>query len=267
MNSLNCLNSATLTGKSSPILTPNAISGLTNWYESTTGLSYYAGNNYVYSWSDLSGNGRNLTTNVSYIANSPVYYSSGLNSFPSVGFTQNTWGQALYGTTSANSTEATFVAVVKSLASSKYQNIVSASVLSGASGNLPMLFIYNSNRYATGFVQGQGGVSYSGDILPTTDDACVLTCSFKRNTTNFPQSFAYKNYLGPNVATGGSNTLTAPFLTQNVIIGNFDLTPDGLGPRTLMGNIASVMIFNRFLSDSERIGLTNYLVSKWNISV
>lgn len=263
MNCLNSINSATL---GSSQFSPKSITGLTNWYESTTGLSYYAANNYVYGWQDISGNGRNMTANTSNIANSPLYYSSGLNNFPSIGFKENTWGQALYAIMGSDYDELTFVAVVKSLLSSKIQNIVSGSFLAGQNGQPNM--IVTPTRNIVGGTFGQGGASYTGNIIATTDTAYVMTCCFKRNTNNYAMSYIYQNYIGPNVSTALNNTATTgPFRVANVIVGTWDLYPDGSGPRTLMGNIASVIIYNRFITDSERIRLTTYLVSKWNITV
>lgn len=238
---------------------------LITWFDARSGITK-SGNN-VTQWNDLSNYNNNATQ--ANTSNSAIYFATGLNNLPTLIFTNygtgTTFGQYMTCTGVSSTTEFTIVSVLSVKRLIGNTNL-SMQPINGiyASGAMTQQISNLTGQLGT-TVYGQGGSTGSGTALYMSNNVpfiYISTCQFDAN--NYILSNTYKNYDGPYLQKSVGNTITS-LLMSSILIGSSDYTFQG--PRTINGNVSSVITYNKVLSSTERLQLTDYLVDRWNITI
>ncbi len=221
--------------------------GLSLWLRSDTGIQTSAG--VVTSWADQSGNSNNAAQATSSAR--PTFLSSSVNSKPALDFDG---GDSLFiPSTSALRPQAVTVFVVgrNDDTSSNYRTFFRGGgdgenegygLLKGSSGT-QMRFNINTNN---------GGGNFATGTVPTN--------SFGVMAGRYDQSSITVHVNGVLTGTAANSSgITSYDSAAGNFVGSAGTT------RYLDGQIAEVLVFNRALSDLERIGVEFYLYQRYNL--
>jgi hypothetical protein len=223
---------------------PTSISNCALWLDSadTSTLTFSSGTT-VSAWKDKSGNGNNTT---SFSAGTRSSAASGINNPQCSGPITN----------SGSSIVTIFFVASKSSYSGSYDNIIA---LNANTISAPI------NYYDAGTCF----ISYYGSTNPPIYYAFMngnLSTSF--NTSSFGTPFIFNAYQsGTTGTTYGNGTNFGAVGTAG---NTFTYTKYYLGQCTggsaLVGNIYEVIIYNKILTNFERVQVGVYLGQKWGIS-
>lgn len=253
MNITNCTSS--LISYTNQQFNPKTISGLQLWLDasSTNNFSFTGSSQSVLSWTDLSGNNRDATPYTP--ANTlPTLVSSGLNSKPSVTFTNLGSGLAsLMSPGTTNNAITMFVVYIRS-GTSTFTTLIDRGF-----SNFPRPFdLYSTTRV-------------TGGITGTTASFGTSTSSFDLNTNSTTNVYiaSTQQQSWSEWVNGTQQTVTN---TSSLTLFN-DIGATGLfvGTRSdrvtsFAGNMSEILLYNNYLSTSNRQTVENYLKTKWGFS-
>jgi hypothetical protein len=225
-----------------PGFLPTDLSNLALWLRADLGIIVSGGN--VTQWTDQSGSSY-VFTNAGSI-NAP-YVSSGLNSLPSLGSSSvSNSGYFLQTSTLAstimNGSACERFMVMQAQSPQPY-GLFSSTF--GASGSSTFLPYADGNSYDDFFSNIRKTISGQNLSTPSIYD----TQSSAGNWTSLVN--------GTQTFTTSSNTSEAPSSPLNLLgnAGNWS------------GLLSEVIVYNRILSPTENTQVTNYLSSRYNISI
>lgn len=213
--------------------------GLQLWLLANT-LSQ-ANNSVVSLWRDQSGN--QLTATQSNSADQPIFKTGILNGLPVVRFTASqTQYLEVANAPGLNPTRFSIIAVAKRTSGTASAVIVGK----GATGySLRMSNMTTANSYVSSSIAN----SASGAI--TSGGFHVIKGVYDQVSNRV--------YVNSTVGTLAAYTSATPVNAQNMNIGGF------LATTSFDGDIAEILVYNRALTDSERVDLDGYFKAKYGI--
>jgi hypothetical protein len=225
-------------------------SGLTCWYKADNGAILSSGS--VTSWIDVSGSGSTASQTTS--SAQPTYTSSAINGLPAVVFN----GSSDYlnmpaGFSNFASGVSIFVVANPTATSPYYNNIfdfantsnygVSAMNLVQPSGTNLSFQLYDSGGNITSVTASSAVTTGSYKLFEVTHDGTATGTMY----TNAVQ-------IAQNTAMSSTSSLNPMY--------NFLASQVG-GVSNFAGGIAEVLVYNRLLTSSQRLGVEQYLVGRY----
>jgi prepilin-type N-terminal cleavage/methylation domain-containing protein len=187
--------------------------------------------------------------------NQPTYVTDGINNLPSVRFNVSNGTMRLSCTLGVSiNTENTIFTVVKWVSSYALAN-TNFLVIDSGSAEQTLNSVTTAGLFQFSNWNGSSNVDVLSHTL--TSGGNVVITRYSNPTLN--SSALYFN--GSNVSTSTS-TLTGTFPNITITVGNFTNAS-----RTLGGDIAEVIIYDRALKNEERIAVEKYLGQKWGIKI
>jgi len=241
---------------------PNQINGLQLWLRADSNITYNGSN--VSSWNDCSGNGYSITQNSN--ANQPtvVHNVSNLNNQSVIRFDGSDDfldGGITIGNLTSNG--ATVFIIAKNNVS---QGTYFAKSLYGGA----------PDRYALEYdPQWNGGFAFF--YLAGGQDGSIRTSShvfgnYELITTNTDYTKAINSLYINSILTGTTPISNTNLLTNSYdfLIGALNSGSGGIPPTSgyfLNGDLAEIILYNRALSDNERVSIENYLLKKYTKTI
>lgn len=228
----------------------NEIDGIIAWYETTLENSLLNNeeiDNYPMStWNDISSQ-RSLSEGLNILMrsadNKVVYRKDGINNLPSLQF-------AASGRFSLSKIEAGL--------SSSYSLFAVLSPTLNLSG-VDMVFI---DSYLSG---NNNSIGLTSNALKISSGSAVnLSSSFSQS-----QEYIIGAYLSSDKTSAYVNNVTQSD-SSTILVNGFDgltIGADRSGANNFTGLISEIIIFNRILSQKERISIMSYLSRKYDIRV
>jgi len=253
--------------KTSPV---SSIPDLLLWLEPTlsgsiTGAT--SGNDlseddYISAWNDISGNGISVIQGTQ--ANQPTYTTSGINSLPSLSFTQAS-SNYLYSTSKVplqpGDDSFTFVAVWKRIGGSgagvMFEQNTNGSSSTGKRASMltigTTLYGFNGESndfHANAYTAGESMISVI-TLTPPTAAGTTIDVKIYSNSNDITYS----------------GTINAD--TENVSTGVFVVGAKALATKTSFfpGYISEIMVFDRDITPTEISIINKYLSKKYNITL
>ncbi len=229
----------------------NEIDGILAWYETTLLESFNdderVDNSMMTRWNDISSQ-KSLSEEKNVLTrsadNNVVYRAAGINKLPSIQF-------AASGRFS--------LAEIEQGVSSRYSVFAVLSPALNLDG-VDMVFI---DSYLTG---SDNSISVSQDSINVISTGSIsLTASFAQS-----QNYVVGIYLNNSNSQSFVNDVAASDSSSSLVVNGFEgltVGADRLGSENFTGLISEIIIFNRILSDKERIMVMSYLSKKYNIRV
>jgi hypothetical protein len=224
--------------------TPTQLSNLSVWYDAADAGTLSTSGSAITSWRDKSGNGFTATA-----ANSPTYGTVVQNGKNTVSF--NGTNQTFSTSHTINSALHTLIIVHRP--ATLAQN---TSVLRWQSGGPYVVFPYYFNAAPRGYI-----TSYDGTVL-NSGGTTLLDNSV---TTNFNiiictvQSGSQLMHRDGTQQASTTEVLTSS-ITPALFIGSL-----GGGSEYFSGSIAELIVYNSFLSTTQRQQIEGYLAWKWGL--
>lgn len=229
----------------------NEIDGILAWYETTLLESFNdnerVDNNMMTRWNDVSSQ-KSLSEEKNVLARAAdsnvVYRANGINKLPSLQF-------AASGRFS--------LAEIEQGVSSRYSVFAVLSPTLNLSG-VDMVFI---DSYLTG---SDNSIAISQNYVNVVSTGSInLLASFAQS-----QNYVVGVYLNNSNSQSFINDVAASGSSSSLIVNGFEgltVGADRLGSENFTGLISEIIIFNRVLSEKERIMVMSYLSKKYNIRV
>jgi len=227
-------------------------SGLAMWLDSTdlSTITLSEGN-VVDQWSDKSGNERNATASGSA---RPTYVTNSLDGKPVIQFNGSSNFFSFDGTFLAETNYSIFAVERRSSGKSNNYYI-------GANDSITL----NHNLFLGYRLNARSAFSQTSNGWDTP------IASF---STAIPRvnSYRFSSSIGKNLHINGvSQTLSAvlggtPDITANLLSNNNAQIGRNLTSSYYFGDIAEIIMYDRYLSDSEKSIVETYLMGKYNIS-
>jgi hypothetical protein len=231
-------------GGAAKAFSPSDISGLQLWLDATTGLfdatsggsAVTTDGSAVARWEDQSGNGRHATQTTSN--NRPLLKTSILNSKNVIRFDGSNDGMAITEYDLGSSPAYTVFAV-------KYQTSEAFRIFLAA-GNIEPYLSARDNA-AGGFTHWDGGTHLHSSF---TSSQLWQIFIYSQNSSN------RKFYKDNGAAVTGTTS------TRQAKIRDIGF---GAGSFRWNGDLAEIILYNSYLSDSDRESVRDYLNTKWAI--
>ncbi len=224
-----------------------------------TGLS---NDNAVATWSDISGNARHFTQGTA--ARQPIYKTNIRNGKPVVRFTAaNTHWMSVATSTALfkylhDGTGCTLFFVGKLNATNA--NYTFMDNCDGGSANVGMFFYGTAT--AKNYLFIARGVAGNITILnETTSSDTNYNIHCIRHATAQTNDFQYRINNDGKLDLNYTNTPSTANATRNLRIGGVETT------NPLDGDIAEIIMFNKLLTDDERLTVHRYLSQQWGITL
>lgn len=245
--------------KSSPV---NSIKDLGLWYETSLDESFSANQNFdgntISNWYDINSqktikNHATQSTSSSCTA-CPIFKENIINGLPVIRFDGSNDSLTISDPNFVIGTSYT-IFIVGSRSSNKSVNFFIAGSGTESVTDDDMLHFGFISDTAIRVGQGNDDLDYSVSAYTVSTPLILVGGLDAKNG----KRFFYNN---------ASVTPTASDSSTTTLISNADMSLGNL--RNLayfQGDIAEVIIFNRYLSNEERISITNYLSKKYNITV
>ncbi|MBP7710634.1 MAG: prepilin-type N-terminal cleavage/methylation domain-containing protein [Rickettsiales bacterium] len=256
------LTSAQALTQSSPVA---GIKGLAAWYESTSEKSFSSTidqdsstNNAVTVWNDINPQSTS-TFNASPLAsnNQPILKKAAINNLPAVFFDGVNDYLAADSLASYFSGEdlpiSVFVVLNKMGSAAAQQNFIS---FSNSSATDPLIWFPITSGACTISRRSEGIIIASPSIVVTSNKAQILSFVSSGTTAS-----GYLN--GATMFSGSPSDVPTTSLNQFSIGAISRITPQYF----FNGAIGEIIIFNRALTDEERLSIDRYLGKKWSIQV
>ena len=247
-----------------PVSSPNAISGLQAWFDSSDANTLYSADvggtlvttdgNTVGRWEDKSGNGRHLTRAVT--TTRPTFKTNIVNGKNVLRF------DAVYGASDymdvsfANTSNTTFAFIVFKHNSTTQTGIGAARILNVSfDGTDNRCYAGSGATYAPSNIGFFFGTNQSGNRVITTRgiDTNPVILGFGRNENADGQAFVNGESAGTVVPINGGLATT-----QTIRVGG-----DGNG--YLNGDVCEILVYSAPLSERDRKAVEAYLHNKWAI--
>jgi len=218
------------------------------WLKADTGVLNSGGSSAgdaesVQQWIDQSGNTNDVTQAVS--ASQPVFDSNGLNAYPALNFDGN---QAFMTLNSENISAPVDIFTVHDFAVSQDHTLLAI----GDADDNSTLSIGRENT-TDEYYTFSGGIKHYGDVLPS--EAQIL---FSQYIIEAP---FHSYFLNGNSQTV---TYTGGMVSTN---GNLFLGSDKNQLSFFNGKVAEVIIYTKLLNQAQEIIVSNYLSTKYDISI
>jgi len=225
-------------------------SGLTCWYKADNGAILSSGS--VTSWIDVSGSGSTASQTMS--SAQPTYNSSAINGLPAVVFNGSSdYFNMPAGFSNFASGVSIFVVANPTASSPYYNNIfdfantsnygVSALSLVQPTGTTLTFELFDSGGNVTSVASSSAVTIGSYKLFEVTQDGTATGTMY----TNAVQ-------IAQNTAMSSTSSLNPNY--------NFLASQVG-GVNFFTGDIAEVLIYNRLLTNSQRLGVEQYLVGRY----
>ena len=233
---------------SSPV---NSITNLTLWLDSTSEKSFIDAENgtAISTWYDLSE--QNVNKNSAIAGNAPTYVTNSLNGLPVIRFN---------GTSNYLTFDGT------SLAGSDYSIIVVERRLDN---RVNSYFISNNGSTIANNILYLG---YRTDTLVTfaqfANDYNITVSGFSSAKKAIIHSFRFSKNLGKNYYLNGISQTLIPVgavPTQGLLAYNNAQIGRAEATYYYYGDIAEIIIYNKYLKNSEKDDIERYLSKKWAI--
>jgi len=260
-----CL-SEQITPTPTPTTTPTTTPGLALWLDASESSSITFNGNSVVEWRDLSGNGRHFLQNNPVNQPDSTRTQNGLRVIDFDG-TQSMQGNEASLNLARNVSELTIIVVQKTDSTLDSVNggiIIRISTNWNPNNSRAGLFSINSNFALSGqkSFEALGRrpdiTTGAGTHFPFNTSANVIGGVFDYNNA---QVKIYENGKLKNT----NSSFHTPGLTDDSDSASIRIGISDNGSLAFDGFIAEMLIYNRLLSDSERIQIENYLINKWNI--
>ena len=234
------------------------------WYKSESLSSAYANGDSISSWSDSSGNGRDITQATS--ANQPRAVASAVNGYMAADFDGSTELLSSGSYTQSGLVAASIVVAFDSYAA--YNGLIAvhgSSTPSWGFNPTYLTFISTSNgEFATQYVSStyfQAQVrNVSALNLPTTTYVILTLASNDKNTIHRMNG---TNLSSGSIAAGASSVAYPATSTAYIHVGN-----SGLSNGVLNGKIAEIVLYDAVDEDcAESIWVEGYLADKYSITL
>jgi hypothetical protein len=230
---------------------PTDISGCQLWLDGADQSSVTLSGTTVTQWNDKSGNGRNTSSAIG----TSVYVSNAVNKLPGVYFNSTAFrGPFVYSGTQLH------CFLVGTMGDSgSFTRILSIGNGTQEDFNSPLTTIL--------FCRGGSGVS---SVRVVRNDTGVSASFSAYNTPFLAVSAQYSNTQeisvnGATPTTGTTNT-SASFSTTTYGLG-IQSKSGGTGEQALVGYICELIVFNTYLTVSQRQQVEGYLAHKWGLNL
>ncbi len=205
----------------------------------------------VTNWNDLSSEGNNFSQGTT--ANQPILTSNILNGMPIIRFDGTdylTRGGKLLNSSSATNED---------LFASNSNSFTVFVVAKSTSINQTDVFISKSGNWNTNstYILGKSSTNFA-QVLRGSTNASAGNTNFNLHVSGWDSS-THRYYLNGSEVTGQNNVGSKTIQNQNILIG----AANNGGNSQLNGDIAEIMVFNDYLSTSDRQIVENYLTEKW----
>jgi hypothetical protein len=233
-----------------PVFVPTLISGSQLWLDAVDQSSISLSGTTVTQWNDKSGNGRNTSSAIG----SSLRVSNVVNNLPGVYFNSTAFrGSFVYSGTQLH---CFLVGTIGN--SGQYPRVLSIGNQVNDDFSSPLTTIP--------FCRGGPGVS---GIQVNRNNNALIASFPAYNTAFLAVSAQYENTLeisvnGATPTTTSSGT-SAAFSTTTYALGIHSKEVAGTGEQTLVGNICELIVFNTYLTTSQRKRVEGYLAQKWGI--
>lgn len=235
------------------ISTPDLIQNLTCWIDATDAMYDAAGNKCIVDGTSIATVlNKAITGNNPVVNGTPKYYSTGLGGKKSIKFdgASDIRLTNFFGSSGAYNTAVTIAIVAKALDGAGNQ------VLLGCTGSKFWLE-QNDSAKTSGIVLS--GVSKNPTFSQYDNGTSIHL--FRFNGTSYSHMYD-RCFDGNNNSTLASANISVTGASDF----NGDLSIASLmGGFKFSGHISEVIIFNRYLTDSEFVSLNTYLSTKWGI--
>lgn len=218
---------------------PSSVSGLIAWYKEV-GITQSAGK--ISAWADQSAQGNNLTQPTAALQ--PTYGDFTQNSLPMHRFTDHALAGSLAGLTGA---PFTFLAVIRT--PTDIGGTKTIANVGAASGGRQIRL--NGNKQNLTKAQVQSVADGTNTTALTT--VYVLTTRYDGSSVTFTM----------NGAADGGAAFTGTFDNSVIAVGARSVSAD----EEFIGHIGEVVLFNRALTSSELTQMTQYLGTRWGVTV
>ncbi|MFA6288985.1 MAG: LamG-like jellyroll fold domain-containing protein [Opitutaceae bacterium] len=236
----------------SPWPAPVVADGLRAWYRADEGVTK-DGNNKVSQWTDVSGNGSHVLQGLDYAQ--PDYANEAINGLPALEFNGTVFLKTPRVINLFDGSNATSVVVVFKPAAEQF----SGNAMLGYGTNWAAFRVQDldgiNNRYGVGWYSPQNYWANGGAVSAPDGSAHVMTLEVQAGTS-------IKGYLNGVLQSNDSEgsdglrqTLNPLFIGALANVGAFK------------GQIAEILVYNRALSDTERIQVETTLKTKYLNSV
>jgi hypothetical protein len=226
-------------------------SGLTCWYKADNGAILSSGS--VTSWIDVSGSGSTASQTTS--SAQPTFNSSAINGLPAVIFNGSSDYLNMPAGFSNFASGVSIFVVVNPTAASPYYNT--------------FLDFANTTNYGTNAIQlvQPSGTNLSfqqfdsvGNVYSVTSSSAITTGSYRlfevtHDGTAIGTMYANAVQIAQNTAMSSTSSLNPAH--------NFLACQVNGGVNYFTGGIAEVLIYNRLLTNSQRLGVEQYLVGRY----
>jgi prepilin-type N-terminal cleavage/methylation domain-containing protein len=245
------LKSARALTNSSPV---NSNSNLVLWLETTSDKSFsnsVANGSLVANWNDINPQASNKNNGSQANASlQPTYYKSRINNLPALNFESDYIG---FDGTPIVGTDYTIFVVEQRRSSASALYFIGGSV--GGVNNSNLHLGYSDNT-TIAFRQGGNDVNISNAV---TGYATPITRI---------HTFSFNSGLGKSYSLNGTSFVASDGATQGLVA--FSGASIGGRPSNenyYIGDIGEVIIFNRYLTNREKVDIEKYLGQKWGIKI
>ena len=234
------------------------------WYKSESLSSAYANGDPISSWSDSSGNGRDITQATS--ANQPLAIASAVNGYMSADFDGSNDLLSSGSYTQSGLVTASIVVAFDSYAT--YNGLIAVHGASSPSWGVNptyLNFLNTSNGdFATQYVSSsyfQTQVRNIGTLVLPTSTYVILTLA--NNDQNTIHRMNGVSLASGSIAAGASSVPYPSSSTAYIHVGN-----SGLSNGVLNGKIAEIVVYDAVDKDcAESIWVEGYLADKYAITL
>ena len=206
----------------------------------------------ISSWSDASGNGNDVSQPTSTLT--PVYKTGILNGFPVVRF-EKTNGRLRRNTFSDFPTSQITAIYVNSNTENSDGVL---SYASSANNNDFLLFSSNNLRFYRGNSNTASGVSFNDGNFHIANASRTSSGGSVEIWKDGSLDFTGTLSSGTSITAGGTLAIAGE---QDSVDGGYDSS------QAHFGDFAEIMIFNTVLNEAQNIIISNYLSTKYNISI
>lgn len=229
--------------------TPMIISGLKGWFDASDILTQTYTGNEVSSWRDKSGNFNDLTQGIA--SSQPKTLTNSLNNLNTITFDgiddYMVMPSGLYSICNGNNT--TFVVSKRNIESGVANRVINMGV-----GTSSRYFIAYSNAIGGINYQSSNTTSQNVQINGITNTNFNIICGRRNSTTQG---------ISINGSTEKTNSLGANESGINLGYVGCSLSLTAF----LQGQIAELIIYDKALSNTEKIQVEKYLSYKWRVAL
>jgi len=229
----------------------SSLSGLSLWLKADAGVSI-GGGNHVNTWADQSSNGNNA---VGPTMKKPVYVANGINGKPTMTFNGSTELFTINDSNSLDITSGSVYIVMQRVGNGAGNDVIFLKNANSSSGSsVYAIVLFNGNPWIVGLDKGNGYGDNSTNFNVADNNPHIIGYRFDTNSLLAHQDNLVSSNLG-----GGS----IPSTIGTLQIGGYNASFNT--EEYFNGKISEVIIFNRYLSDSEHASIVGYLNNKYSI--